>query len=353
MRVTAGLRMKVIVANPVAGSSSRVPGMVSGNIFSRVSRVGTNDKHRRPPHDPRSHTAMKTSDDNRAPEPFLERPGFMFVLLATVIGLAAFYYTIVHYAFDGFEKRGQFGDAFGAINAVFTGLAFAVVIYGIILQRRELKLQQRELAETREVFKQQSFETSYFNLQRVLAETIEGIEWDARVSHTVAEYTTVNGRRALKEIVESIYQEYCTKLQHHERTFAHQRQSCELTPATQVDWLLEVYKRFYCSNESLLGNYFRLVYNILKYVSQSDFSAVEKERYAHFFRAQLSEAELTLLVLNAMTPTGDKMRRYLQEFAMLKHATMEGRGVPRPREHFHENSFKDLDERKSTTRPPS
>ena len=41
--------------------------------------------------------------------------------------------------------RGQFGDIFGGINALFTGLAFAGVIYTILLQRRELELQREEL----------------------------------------------------------------------------------------------------------------------------------------------------------------------------------------------------------------
>lgn len=43
------------------------------------------------------------------------------------------------------DERGQFGDIFGGVNALFTGLAFAGVIYTILLQRRELELQREEL----------------------------------------------------------------------------------------------------------------------------------------------------------------------------------------------------------------
>jgi G3E family GTPase len=39
--------------------------------------------------------------------------------------------------------RGQFGDLFGAVNAFFTGLAFAGVIFTIFLQRRELETTTR------------------------------------------------------------------------------------------------------------------------------------------------------------------------------------------------------------------
>lgn len=46
--------------------------------------------------------------------------------------------------------RGTFGDMFGAINALFSGLAFATLIYTIHLQRYELGLQRIELVRTRE-----------------------------------------------------------------------------------------------------------------------------------------------------------------------------------------------------------
>lgn len=46
---------------------------------------------------------------------------------------------------DAWALRGQFGDMFGAVNALFSGLAFAGVIIAVILQKRELALQRREL----------------------------------------------------------------------------------------------------------------------------------------------------------------------------------------------------------------
>ncbi len=52
--------------------------------------------------------------------------------------------------------RGTFGDMFGAVNALFSGLAFAGIILTIYMQRDELSLQRKELEETRKVFEQQS-----------------------------------------------------------------------------------------------------------------------------------------------------------------------------------------------------
>jgi hypothetical protein len=48
------------------------------------------------------------------------------------------------------EAHGTFGDMFGAVNALFSGLAFLGVIIAIILQRQELELQREELRASRE-----------------------------------------------------------------------------------------------------------------------------------------------------------------------------------------------------------
>jgi len=46
---------------------------------------------------------------------------------------------------DDFSKIGVVGDSFGAINALFSGLAFVGLIFTIYLQKNELRLQREEL----------------------------------------------------------------------------------------------------------------------------------------------------------------------------------------------------------------
>jgi len=43
----------------------------------------------------------------------------------------------------GWTERDQFGDMFGALNALFSGLAFGGIIYTIRQQKEELELQRR------------------------------------------------------------------------------------------------------------------------------------------------------------------------------------------------------------------
>ena len=47
------------------------------------------------------------------------------------------------------SDRGTLGDMFGAINALFSGWAFLGVIVAIVLQKKELEAQRKEIRESR------------------------------------------------------------------------------------------------------------------------------------------------------------------------------------------------------------
>jgi uncharacterized membrane protein YciS (DUF1049 family) len=78
-------------------------------------------------------------------------PGIIYLILAAIVILILQigYVVAVFNWFSPMETRGQFGDLFGGVNTLFTGLAFAGLIYTILLQRRDLELQREELRLTR------------------------------------------------------------------------------------------------------------------------------------------------------------------------------------------------------------
>jgi hypothetical protein len=76
------------------------------------------------------------------------------------------------------EARGLFGDSFGAINALFSGLAFAGVIVAIMLQREELRLQRQELEQTREELRGQKEEQA--RMANAAAEQAQHLEQQAK-----------------------------------------------------------------------------------------------------------------------------------------------------------------------------
>jgi hypothetical protein len=73
----------------------------------------------------------------------------LFMLAAGVLALWLISWWLVITFLDTSTEQGQFGDMFGAVNALFSGLAFAGIVYTILLQRKELGLQRIELAATR------------------------------------------------------------------------------------------------------------------------------------------------------------------------------------------------------------
>lgn len=63
--------------------------------------------------------------------------------------LICWFYTYQIFKNEDVTIRGTFGDMFGGVNALFSGLAFCGIIITILLQSSELKLQREEIKENR------------------------------------------------------------------------------------------------------------------------------------------------------------------------------------------------------------
>jgi len=72
---------------------------------------------------------------------------FVLVFIVIIIWISSIF-IIPNFLLE-LNKRALLGDSFGTINSLFSGLAFAGIIYTILLQRKELALQRQELKETR------------------------------------------------------------------------------------------------------------------------------------------------------------------------------------------------------------
>lgn len=65
-----------------------------------------------------------------------------------VVGVSILWVVVtfgVHLLMNDPNKAGLLGDSFGAVNALFSALAFAFIIYSSMLQREELRMQRQEL----------------------------------------------------------------------------------------------------------------------------------------------------------------------------------------------------------------
>jgi|WetSurMetagenome_2_1015567.scaffolds.fasta_scaffold00003_235 hypothetical protein len=237
--------------------------------------------------------------------------------------------------------RGVFGDKFGAINALFSGLAFAGIIFTIFLQKRELKLQREELEDTRQEFiqqndtlKKQRFENTFFQLLRLHNDIVDKLKIKAIDGETYLSREFFLG--AIKDLKYRSICEYfkysaIIKLETHEiaefkanRDVVHSFfQKLEKEEITNLQLLTNAdienfisepiinkeenikkeYENFFHRYQYNLGHYFRNLYHIYKYVHITKLiDPNEKQFYCNIMRAQLSTDELVLIFYNALTP---------------------------------------------------
>lgn len=86
---------------------------------------------------------------------------FWFII-GIILLICIIYYSLIRYVFlpghgiEAWGQRGTVGDTFGAINALFAGAGFAGAIFVILLQRADLKRQQKESIEQEERQRQEN-----------------------------------------------------------------------------------------------------------------------------------------------------------------------------------------------------
>lgn len=102
---------------------------------------------------------------------FLKASISVFVGVVTIVLLYASLVLYLTWPVSEFSvaKAGIFGDSFGIITSLFSGLAFAGIIITILLQRQEL-------SESREIFKLQRFEGSFYRLLDFYRKNLEDIK---------------------------------------------------------------------------------------------------------------------------------------------------------------------------------
>jgi hypothetical protein len=83
-------------------------------------------------------------DDEKDSLPALTRKRFKWIVIGTILSLPI-YVTLTILLIKSWSDRSNFGEMFGGLNTLFSGLAFIGVIYAILLQRKELQYQRREL----------------------------------------------------------------------------------------------------------------------------------------------------------------------------------------------------------------
>lgn len=249
-----------------------------------------------------------------------------------------------------FEKAGLFGDSAGAINALFSALAFCGVVIAISLQKKELELQREELKATNEqlkaqkvefhtqneTLKRQRFENTFFQMMSLQQEIVNGLSFSydemqttktqdgdgksqrdffakAKVENSTKTSTTtitrtLNGRDIFSRLFEEAGQTYLIE----KDIYCYEIRDAIATHG------VEIYS--YLVYPTILDHYFRHFYQILKFIDTSNLvGETDKCQYASMLRATLSRYELVWLFYNGLSEKGKtKLKAMIEKYALLK-----------------------------------
>jgi hypothetical protein len=214
------------------------------------------------------------------------------------------------------------GSQFEPLATLFSGLAFWGVIYAILLQKSELELQRQELKLTRgevrgqkeqlaaqnATLKQQKFENTFFSLLNLYISVVDSIEIRLPQLDRARDRDVITkGRNCFSQFLADFKREYTGEKKR--------------TPDVGYSELcISAYDRFANYRQTDVGHYFRTMYNIIKFVENSQIK--DKQTYVNILRAQLSSDELGLLFYNCLSRYGiEKFKPYVEKFGLLENMT--------------------------------
>lgn len=238
---------------------------------------------------------------------------FVFLLFFASLGFVCTHWT-------DWQTRGTFGDSFGALNALFSGLAFAGLIVTLIMQKEELGMQREELNDAKQELRQQSiefkkqnktlnlqrFENTFFNMLNLQETITRNLNYDCSDGGDPFE---CDGRMVFNKF-------YTYKMLDFEENIRGIGMYLQRKGLHQYSRVPDI---------EVFDHYFRHLYRIFKFVNESPLIETEEERYdyACIVRSQLSEYELLMLFYNSLQEENAKFKILIEKFAVFNNLRRE------------------------------
>jgi uncharacterized membrane protein len=235
----------------------------------------------------------------------------LFVVAAILTLIVAATVGVIIYFSDGLSEFGTWGDFFGGfLNPILTFITFCSVLITIILQQNELSLARREFTRSADALEKQiqaidkqNFESTFFGMLSLHNELVEAIV-TRRTSFAGPGQVTEkvwNGREA--------FLRFTLKLSDTEDSIA------KNTEFKDMRGLMEAaYRHFWGDSRQALGHYFRYLYNVIRFVEDSNFAG---PKYMRLLRAQLSDYELVLIMYNCLSEQGAAFKVLVEKHKIL------------------------------------
>ncbi|VVM74137.1 putative phage abortive infection protein [Pseudomonas fluorescens] len=224
----------------------------------------------------------------------------IFSVLLVVVGIYVAYYSFLYEGYfiatddeGGLVgiRSGTFGDAFGTLNALFSGLAFSGVLITLLLQRKDLAGSQEQNAR-------QQTESQFYSMLNLQQQVIQGFDLQPGPASMVS---AIQGR--------DCFRSWTKKLNSANNS---------LRVISDIEYplklALEAYQKVMKDHQGDLGLYFRSLYSVFRFIDGADHT--DKKHLASVVRSLLSDYELVLLFYNCLSPKGENFKRFANAYEL-------------------------------------
>lgn len=260
----------------------------------------------------------------------------IFISIIVLILIIAIYFLCIYYAQNiasiiygplenvrNMDKIGQFGDSAGAINALFSGLAFAGVIITILIQNYDSKKESESSNRIR-------FENIFFQMLNLQQEIIK------ELSYTEDENEIIKDEKdkllAYRKVKEHISGRELFTFFYENKQFITEDENNRKIAVNGLKELFQAEKDKSIYEEIVIptyfDHYFRHLYRIVKFVDQTPFLPKDdfntRYNYIGILRSQLSKNELIFLFYNGLSSNGrEKFKGLIEKYAILKNIRLD------------------------------
>lgn len=235
-----------------------------------------------------------------------------------IISIALFFYiylrdnNIEYFGQINIEDASKIGDFFGGFIGIFWTIA------GVFLLFLTLELQRKEFKETQVAIAKQQFETTFFNMLSMLQQIINSINGEIDSNKYTGQSFLHNALRKLirllneKEETPELYEVY--------DSIKNAKPLSSIQYDTLKCYVTDTYDFFYSTYYAELGHYFRYIFNLIKFVVDTENLLNEEDRvkYVNIIQAQLTNDDLGLIFYNAISKQGLNQRKQPQFFNWLE-----------------------------------
>lgn len=270
-------------------------------------------------------------------------------LLAIALFLLLIVLSVYIYNFnDGISHNkndwGVFGDFIGGtLNPLFAFLSLFAIIYTIRIQTQELEFSRKELEFTRdeleksrvaqeeqsesfkiqnESIKKQTFENTFFQLISSFVNTKNNITINIEMDFDSSSITSLNdGAYYIINNLEG--QKLKLGFMNNKELHSYEaiKMYLQILKLSALKNISQHYDQFNKNYEGYTSTYFGQIYQILKFIDNSDIP--NKQSYINLFRAQFTKEELEFLFYHCLGQIGSrKFKHLVEEFQFFEHISL-------------------------------